>query len=134
MEKHSTLTIAVLIDSTARESQSTKSLANFKPKEFLKRKYPDSDILRVAWLVYYLTYARNQLEFKSEDITKLNTEAAAQNFGNLLKTVNNAIARSHFPIPSEAFHNSERLHTLRTLRLVYDIRNKRNADYLATIL
>lgn len=82
------------------EVKKPKSLANITPKEFIRRKSPDSDVLRVACLAYYLTYARKQPEFKSEDIAKLNTEAAAQKFGNPLKTVNNAMARSHFLAPA----------------------------------
>lgn len=69
-------------------------------KEFIKIKRPDSDVLRATCLAYYLTYARNQPHFKSEEITKLNTEAAYQNFGKPLKTVNNAMARSHFLAPA----------------------------------
>jgi hypothetical protein len=57
-------------------------------------------VLRATCLAYYLTYARNQPHFKSEEIAKLNTEAAFQNFGNPLKTVNNAMARSHFLAPA----------------------------------
>ena len=57
-------------------------------------------VLRVVCLAYYLTYARKQAHFKSEEIAKLNTEAAYQNFGNPLKTVNNAMARSHFLAPA----------------------------------
>lgn len=82
------------------ETKTTRLPANITPKEFIKRKKPDSDVLRVACLAYYLTYARNQSEFKSEDIAKLNTDAAVQNFGNPLKTVNNAMARSHFLAPA----------------------------------
>lgn len=87
-------------DVAPTETKTSKSLANITPKEFVKRKSPDSDVLRVACLAYYLTYARKQSEFKSEDIAKLNTESAAQNFGNPLKTVNNAMARSHFLAPA----------------------------------
>jgi hypothetical protein len=75
-------------------------LANLTPKQFIKIKSPDSDVLRVACLAYYLTYARNQPHFKSEEIAKLNTEAAYQNFGNHLKSVNNAMTRSYFLAPA----------------------------------
>lgn len=81
-------------------SQVEKSLVNMTPKEFMKIKKPDSDVLRVACLAYYLTYARKQATFKSEEIANLNTEAAYQNFGNHLKSVNNATIRSHFLAPA----------------------------------
>jgi hypothetical protein len=80
--------------------KANENIANITPKEFIKIKNPDSDVLRVACLAYYLTYARNQPHFKSEEIAKLNTEAAYQNFGNHLKTVNNTMTRSHFLAPA----------------------------------
>lgn len=91
---------AVNSEVTPFETKSQKSLANMTPKEFVKIKNPDSDVLRVVCLAYYLTHARKQPHFKSEEIAKLNTEAAYQNFGNPLKTVNNAMARSHFLAPA----------------------------------
>jgi len=85
---------------SAPAETATESLANITPKDFVKTKNPGSDVLRVVCLAYYLTYARKQHHFKSEEIAKLNTEAAYQNFGNPLKTVNNAMARSHFLAPA----------------------------------
>lgn len=80
--------------------EAKKQFSEMSPKEFMKIKKPDSDVLRVACLAYYLTYVRNQSAFKSEEIASLNTEAAYQNFGNPLKTVNNAMTRSHFLAPA----------------------------------
>lgn len=84
----------------ASAGEVNKQFSNMSPKEFLKIKKPDSDVLRVVCLAYYLTYVRNQATFKSEEIASLNIEAAYQNFGNPLKTVNNAMTRSHFLAPA----------------------------------
>lgn len=84
----------------ARPNDENLSITNMTPKAFIKAKQPDSDVLRATCLAYYLTHARNQVHFKTEDIVALNTEAAYQNFGNALKTVNNAMARSRFLAPA----------------------------------
>src|SRR6266511_4429760 len=52
------------------------------PKQFLLEKQPSNDIERVACLAYYLTHYRNMPEFKTLDISQLNTEAAQPKFSN----------------------------------------------------
>jgi len=51
------------------------SIGGETPKQFLKAKLPMTDVQRVACLAFYLTHARNQPQFDTEAITKLNTEA-----------------------------------------------------------
>src|SRR5438105_12140293 len=51
------------------------SLEDVTPKQFLKMKRPKTDVERIACLAYYLLNARNQPHFKTDDLTKLNTEA-----------------------------------------------------------
>src|SRR5438128_4773232 len=52
------------------------------PKQFLNEKQPANDIERVACLAYYLTHYRSIPEFKTLDISKLNTEAAQPKLSN----------------------------------------------------
>jgi len=58
-------------------------------KEFIMQKLPQTDIERVACLAYYLTHYRSVQEFKTFDLSKLNTEAAQIKFSNPAQTVNN---------------------------------------------
>jgi len=60
------------------------------PKEFLLQKQPRTDIERVACLAYYLAHFRSQDQFKTADISKLNTEAAQVKFSNAADSVSNA--------------------------------------------
>jgi len=60
------------------------------PKEFLLRKQPRTDVERIACLAYYLTHYRDQLYFKTLDISKLNTEAAQIKLSNPASAVDNA--------------------------------------------
>jgi hypothetical protein len=64
------------------------------PKQFLLEKQPSNDIERVVCLGYYLTHFRSMPEFKTLDISKLNTEAAQPKFSNASVPVENAAQRS----------------------------------------
>lgn len=63
------------------------------PKEFLAQKRPETDIERAACLAYYLTHFRNTPQFKTLEISKLNTEAAQVKFSNAAYAVDNALRR-----------------------------------------
>lgn len=63
---------------------------NISAKEFLLDKDPRSDVERVACLAYYLTHYRSTPEFKTLDISKLNTESAQLKFSNPAVAVDNA--------------------------------------------
>jgi len=60
------------------------------PKNFMKSKQPKTDVQRVACLADYLAQARETPQFKTLDLTKLNTEAAGAKFSNAAVAVNNA--------------------------------------------
>jgi len=68
----------------------------FRKKKTFRRKnsYSSSnlanDVERVACLAYYLTHYRSIPEFKTLDISKLNTEAAQPKFSNASVPVDNA--------------------------------------------
>lgn len=65
-------------------------LARTTPKEFMRNRQPITDVQRVACLAYYLARARDASQFKTLDLTKLNTEAACAKFSNAAVAVNNA--------------------------------------------
>lgn len=60
------------------------------PKEFLFQKQPRTDIERIGCLAYYLTHFRDTRQFKTIDLSKLNTEAAQIKFSNTAFAVVNA--------------------------------------------
>jgi hypothetical protein len=63
---------------------------SLSPKEFLLQKKPLTDIERVACLAYYLTHYRDTPQFKTLELSQLNTEAAQVKFSNAAKGVDNA--------------------------------------------
>lgn len=67
--------------------------AEMSPKQFLNEKQPTNDIERVACLAYYLTHFRDTPEFKTIDVSKLNTEAAQPKFSNPSVPIDNATRR-----------------------------------------
>jgi hypothetical protein len=64
------------------------------PKDFMKSKRPVSDVHRIACLAYYLHHHRGQHQFKTADLTALNTEAAGVRIGNPSQAVANATKQS----------------------------------------
>jgi len=60
-------------------------------KQFMLEKEPKTDLERLTCLGYYLTHYRQQPHFKTEDITKLNMEAAQPKFSNAAFTAKNAV-------------------------------------------
>ena len=63
------------------------------PKDFLLEKEPRTSIERVVCLAYYLTHYRDTQQFKTAQITKLNTEAAQPKLSNPAAFINDAIRR-----------------------------------------
>lgn len=64
------------------------------PKQFMMEKRPQTDVDRIACLAYYLTHYRDQPQFKTLDLSRLNTEAAQIKLSNPAKAVDNA-AQAH---------------------------------------
>ena len=81
--------------STMSESPSPRVLpfghAEVDPKAFLKEKGPKTDVERVACLAFYLAHHRDLPYFKTQDLTKLNTEAAQPKFSNASYAAANAV-------------------------------------------
>lgn len=66
---------------------------DMSPKQFCHEKDPRTDIERIVCLAYYLAHYRNQSDFKTLDLSKLNTEAAQLKFSNPTVAIHNAIKR-----------------------------------------
>jgi hypothetical protein len=73
------------------------------PKEFMLDKQPLTDVERVACLAYYLTHYRSVPNFKTLDLSKLNTEAAQPKFSNAANSVNNAVKRGYLVPANKGF-------------------------------
>jgi len=73
------------------------------PKEFLFQKQPRSDVERIATLAYYLTHYREMPQFKTLDLSKLNTEAAQPKFSNAASSASNAVKRGYL-VPTSKGH------------------------------
>ena len=69
------------------------------PKEFLLEKQPSTDVERVTCLAYYLTHYNDTQQFRTADITKLNTEAAQPQFSNSSLGMKNAV-RTGYLVPA----------------------------------
>ena len=79
------------------EQQNTETgAAGQKPKDFLKNKRPTTDVQRIACLAYFLTNARGTPQFKTRDLTDLNTEAAGDRFANPAQSAKNATNQNRF--------------------------------------
>jgi hypothetical protein len=61
------------------------------PKQFLLDKKPRTDVDRIACLAYYLTHYRGEAEFKTIELSSLNTEAAQVKFSNAAFAAENAV-------------------------------------------
>lgn len=70
------------------------------PKEFLLQKQPKTNVERVACLAYYLSCYRKIKEFKTIDISKLNTEAAQTKLTNPSYAVNDAV-KTGYIVPAD---------------------------------
>jgi hypothetical protein len=75
---------------------SRSSLDRQTAKQFLKAKLPKTDVLKIACLAYYLTHAKSQPRFKTNDITKLNIEAGGMPLSNPSMAVSNATKQNKF--------------------------------------
>lgn len=89
-------------------TDSSKKISKFSgrsdlsPKQFMLEKQPKTDVERMACLAYYLTHFRDTPHFKTNDLSKLNTEAAQRKFSNAAVTAKNAVqARFFVPAPKK---------------------------------
>src|SRR5260370_506655 len=73
---------------------STKT--NITAKQFMAERRPSSNYERVACLAYYLTHYGDTPQFKTVDITKVNTEAAQPSLSNASLFMKHATNTYHF--------------------------------------
>jgi hypothetical protein len=78
----------------------TGILEGVTAKAFMASKRPTTDVQRMACLAYYLTHARGTTQFKTNELTKLNTDAAGDRFSNPAVAVMNATSGSGFLAPA----------------------------------
>lgn len=91
-----------LLDSMKGSGKSSIKFSGRKdlsPKQFMLEKQPRTDVERLACLAYYLTHYRDTPQFKTIDLSKLNTEAAQRKFSNATVTAKNA-ARTRYFVPA----------------------------------
>ncbi len=94
--QHSSLLRAVE-PSPAMQAQAPATFSEDRaptPKQFMLEKRAQTDVDRIACLAYYLTHYRDQPQFKTLDLSRLNTEAAQVKLSNPAKAVDNA-AQAH---------------------------------------
>ncbi|MEU6384620.1 hypothetical protein ABZ847_13705 [Streptomyces bauhiniae] len=92
MNAHAMLAEAPTDDAATANAAAASSSAGAvpTPRSFMSQKKPDSLVERIACLAYYLTVYRDEAHFKTSDLVSLNTEAAAQKFGNASRDADNA--------------------------------------------
>jgi hypothetical protein len=83
-------------DSAAAGGKQLPALNNMSPKQFMASKKAGTQYERVACLAYYLTHMREISEFKTAQITKLNTEAALSKLSNPAAAVDHATSTYGF--------------------------------------
>jgi hypothetical protein len=72
-------------------------------KEFLAQKQPRTDMEKVACLAYYLTHYRSTPQFKTVDISRLNTDAAQIKLSNATVAINNASKHGYLAPAGKGF-------------------------------
>jgi hypothetical protein len=78
---------------SSASSQNSNHLTGMTIKQFIAQKHPENFYQRVACLAYYLAHAADMPHFKTKDISKANTDAAASKFSNATAFVNDATAK-----------------------------------------
>lgn len=66
------------------------STSGLTPKQFMAQKKASTDAERITCLAYFMTHHRDTQQFKTKDLTILNTQAAGLKFSNPAVAVNNA--------------------------------------------
>lgn len=88
------------MDDISREPKFSSS-EDLTPKEFLLSKQPNTIVERVACLAYYLARNRNIKQFKTIDVSKMNTEAAQTKLSNPSYAVRDAVRSGYLAAAEE---------------------------------
>lgn len=84
------------VQSDEKYRESFSSHIEVSPKEFFRKKQPQTDVERMACLAFFLTHHRDTQFFKTLDLCKINTEAAQPKFSNAAKASSNALRGGYF--------------------------------------
>jgi len=68
------------------------------PKMFMATKKPLSDVERITCLAYYLSHYRGITQFKTRELTDLNTEASQPRFSNPTVAARNAVQQQYLSL------------------------------------
>lgn len=68
------------------------------PKTFMATKKPLSDVERITCLAYYLSHYRGVTQFKTRELTDLNTEASQPRFSNSAVAARNAVQQQYLSL------------------------------------
>ncbi len=77
------------------QASTPTQLADITAKQFLASKKPSTQIERIACLAYYLTHAMSIKAFKTQELTKLNSEAAQSRMANPTYAANDAVKENY---------------------------------------
>lgn len=72
------------------------------PKAFMATKRPISDVERITCLAYYLAHYKNIGQFKTVELTILNTQAAQPRFSNPTVAARNAVQKEFLSLAGGA--------------------------------
>ena len=73
-------------------------LGTLTPKNFMAQKDPKTDVEKITCLAYFLTHSRQLAQFKTKQLTDLNTEAAQPKFSNPGVAVGNAAGSKYLSL------------------------------------
>lgn len=68
------------------------------PKTFMATKKPMSDVERATCLAYYLSHYRGVTQFKTRELTDLNTKASQPRFSNSAVAARNAVQQQYLSL------------------------------------
>ena len=68
------------------------------PKTFMAAKRPMSDVERITCLAYYLSRYRGATQYKTRELTDLNTEASQPRFSNPTVAARNAVTQQYLSL------------------------------------
>ncbi len=88
------------IDKSITESPKTinDTEKTIDPKMFMATKKPISDVERITCLAYYLSRYRGSTQFKTRELTDLNTEASQPRFSNPTVAARNAVQQQYLSL------------------------------------
>src|SRR5690606_19245898 len=84
-----------------RNGEAATAIANKDIRAFMRIKKPETDVERVACLIYYLAKTTGQLGFKSRDVNQANTDYGGTRI-NITRALDNATRQSKFLSSREA--------------------------------